>query len=103
MLVSLVGGHDAASSKQVWNDVDGLPLPGLYLVRMHFDTDGKLGYRAIAANGSKGHLFLEVGAVGSAGPFGYEIPSYGFVRIETRLLFYILVLAKTCLTNAYRL
>ena len=36
----------------------------MYLVRVHFEAGSELGYRAVAANRSKGCFRLEVGGCG---------------------------------------
>ena len=49
LLLALAGGSRAASGKCLLQAIDGLLLPGLYLVRMHFKAGGEVRQRAVAA------------------------------------------------------
>ena len=66
LFVALVRGAVAASSESLSDGLHELSLPGLYLVRVQFETFGELGERALAMNGGQGYLYLERRTMGSA-------------------------------------
>ena len=58
-------GNVAASDERLLGALCELPLPGLYLVRVHFEAFCEFGQRTFAAYGGKGYLRLERRTVGS--------------------------------------